>query len=87
MHLQGSKSNRDAIGARLTVQIGESRLVSSIDGGGSYLLSSDLRVHFGLGTTTSVDRLEIRWPSGKVESRSKLPVNKTVEWIEGDWSS
>lgn len=82
--LQGQGANRDAIGARLIVQVGPRKLLRTIDGGGSYLSSSDLRVHFGLGDATSVDGIEIRWPSGKVDRRSNLPVNTTVERTEGD---
>jgi enediyne biosynthesis protein E4 len=84
VNLQGRGANRDAIGARLTAQIGQHRLVRTIDGGGSYLSTSDPRVHLGLGNATSVDRIDIRWPSGKVETRSNLPVNTSVEWIEGN---
>jgi enediyne biosynthesis protein E4 len=80
----GRAADRAAIGARLTAQIGSRRLLRTIDGGGSYLSTSDPRVHFGLGEATSVDRLEVRWPSGKVETRFNLPVNTTVEWIEGN---
>jgi hypothetical protein len=83
VRLQGRGANRDAVGARLVAQVGQRSLLRTIDGGGSYLSSSDLRVHFGLGNATQVDRLEVRWPSGKVESRSNLPVNTTIDWIEG----
>jgi enediyne biosynthesis protein E4 len=84
VNLHGRGANRDAIGARLTVQIGQHRLIRTIVGGGSYLSTSDPCVHFGLGDATSVDRLDVLWPSGKVESRSNLPVNTSVEWIEGN---
>jgi enediyne biosynthesis protein E4 len=84
IQLQGRGANRDAIGTRLIADVGERRLLRTIDGGGSYLSSSDPRVHFGLGEATSVDRIEVRWPSGKVEGRTNLPVNTTVSWIEGD---
>jgi enediyne biosynthesis protein E4 len=80
--LQGRGANRDAIGARLTAHVGRRRLLRTIDGGGSYLSSSDPRVHFGLGEATSVDRIEVRWSSGKVETRTNLPVNTAIEWIE-----
>ncbi len=80
--VQGSGANRDAIGARLTAYLGERAIVRTVDGGGSYLSASDRAVHFGLGAAMSVDRLEIRWPSGKVESRSNVPVNTTLEWSE-----
>jgi hypothetical protein len=83
LRLQGRGANRDAIGARVTAEIGTRLLLRTVDGGGSYLSSSDRAVHLGLGHATSVDRVEVRWPSGKVESRSNLPVNTIVEWIEG----
>ncbi len=81
--LQGRGANGDAIGTRLIAHVGTRRLLRTIDGGGSYLSTSDPRVHFGLGETTQVDRVEVHWPSGKVETRSNLQANRTVEWIEG----
>ena len=80
--LRGGGKNRDAIGARLLAKVGPRTLVRTIDGGGSYLSSSDQSVHFGLGDAARIDRLEIRWPSGKVEVKSNLPVNQTFEWVE-----
>jgi enediyne biosynthesis protein E4 len=82
--LQGRGSNRDAVGARLFAQVGTRTLLRTVDGGGTYLSTHDQRVHFGLGKAKRVDRLEVHWPSGKVETRSGLPVNTTVEWIEGE---
>jgi enediyne biosynthesis protein E4 len=81
--LRGAGANRDAIGARLLAHVGSQTFLRSIDGGGSYLSSSDPRVHFGLGDATRIDRLEIRWPSGRVEVKSDLPVNQIIEWVEG----
>jgi hypothetical protein len=80
--LRGRQPNRDAIGARLIARIGPRTLVRTVDGGGSYLSRSDPRAHFGLGEATSVDRLEVRWPSGRVATLSNLPVNSAVEWAE-----
>jgi hypothetical protein len=80
--LQGKGRNRDAIGARLVAYVGSRRLVRTIDGGGSYLCSSDPRVHFGLGAAAKVDRLEVRWPSGKVDFRQNIPADSTIEWVE-----
>lgn len=82
--VQGHGANRDATGTRLIAQVGSRRFVRTIDGGGSYLSTSDLRVHFGLGETTQVDRLEVHWPSGKVEVRSNLRANSTIEWNEAE---
>ncbi|MHB1560599.1 MAG: CRTAC1 family protein [Isosphaeraceae bacterium] len=84
VRLRGRAPNRDAVGARLTVQVGTDTQVRTVDGGGSYLSASERRVHFGLGKATRVDRLEVRWPSGRVEVRRGLPVNGVVEWIESD---
>jgi enediyne biosynthesis protein E4 len=80
--LQGKGANRDAIGARLIAHVGSRRLLRTIDGGGSYISTSDLSVHFGLGEATKVDRLEVRWPSGKVDLRQNIPAGGTIEWVE-----
>jgi hypothetical protein len=82
--LQGRGANRDAIGTRLVASIGPRQMVRTVDGGGSYACSSDSRAHFGLGSAKRIDRLEVRWPSGRVEARSSVPVNTEIEWIEGD---
>jgi enediyne biosynthesis protein E4 len=63
----GTKSNRDGIGARVTVKIGKRTLVDEVRSGSSYDSNSDMRVHFGLGSSTKIDELRIRWPSGLVE--------------------
>ena len=81
--LQGAGANRDAIGTKLYAQVGPRTLLRTIDGGGSYVSSSDPRVHFGLGEAKRIDRLEIRWASGKVEVKEDVPVNQVVEWVEG----
>jgi len=62
--LVGTKSNRDAMGARLKLTAGGITQIREIEGGGSYMSQSDLRAHFGLGSVTKIDKLEISWPSG-----------------------
>jgi hypothetical protein len=85
----GTKSNRSGIGARLkcvTKIAGESRPHEQIDevrSGGGYFSQSDLRVHFGLGQAMKVDILEIRWPSGQVESVKDIPANQVIFVKEG----
>ena len=76
--LQGTKSNRDAIGAKITVAFGTRRTVRWITGGSSYLSSHDKRVVFGLGPGTNAKtvRAEIRWPSGAVQQLSDLKANQ-----------
>ncbi len=65
--LRGRKSNRQGIGARVTLETEKGRQVREVKAGDSYLSSSDPRVHFGLGTAASIVRVVIRWPSGIVQ--------------------
>ena len=62
--LVGTKSNRDAMGARLRITAGGISQIREIAGGGSYLSQSDLRANFGLGKAARVETLEVKWPSG-----------------------
>ena len=79
----GSKSNRDGIGARLTLTVGGKVLVREVKAGSSYLAQSDLRVHFGMGKAARAERLEIRWPSGTVEVLQDLEANQMLTITEG----
>jgi len=82
--LQGTKSNRDAIGAKITVEAGNRKLVRWITGGASYLSSHDKRVVVGLGADsalTAVDA-EIRWPSGTVQRLSNLKLKQYHKIVE-----
>ncbi|MHC5544018.1 CRTAC1 family protein, partial [Singulisphaera rosea] len=82
--LQGTRSNRDAIGARLTLRAGGRRQVAQRIGGGSYQSASDPRIHFGLDDATRVDRLEVRWPSGQVDTYQSLAADRGYLLKEGD---
>jgi hypothetical protein len=64
LKLAGTRSNRSAIGARVKVVAGGHAQYGEVRSGGSYLSQSDLRLHFGLGSATAIDRIEIGWPSG-----------------------
>jgi enediyne biosynthesis protein E4 len=79
----GTKSNRDGIGARISVKVGTRTLVNEVRSGSSYNSSSDMRVHFGLGSATKVDSVQIRWPSGLVEKFEKLTVDSMQTLKEG----
>lgn len=81
--LAGTKSNRMAIGARLKLVAGGMTQTDEIHSGGSYLSQNDTRVHFGLGQATKIDSLEIRWPSGAVETLKNLDVDKFYSVLEG----
>src|SRR5712672_2177964 len=79
----GTKSNRDGIGARISVKVGTRTLVDEVRSGSSYNSSSDMRVHFGLGSSTKVDSVQIRWPSGLTERFENLTVDSIQTLKEG----
>jgi hypothetical protein len=81
--LAGVKSNRLAIGARLKVVAGGMTQTDEIHSGGSYLSQNDVRVHFGLGSATKVDSVEIRWPSGTTDVLKDLAADKFYGVLEG----
>ncbi|MGG7379030.1 ASPIC/UnbV domain-containing protein, partial [Escherichia coli] len=61
LKLQGTKSNRDAIGAKVTMKAGSRIFVDEVRSGSSYDSNNDIRLHFGLGSTAKVDSLQVRW--------------------------
>jgi hypothetical protein len=77
------KTNRDAIGARITMKAGSRLFVNEVRSGSSYDSNSDMRVHFGLGSATKLDSVEVRWPSGLVEDFGNLAVDKIHTLKEG----
>lgn len=81
--LEGTASNRDGVGARVTVVAGGRRQVAQRLGGGSYLSACDGRLHFGLGVADRVNSLEVRWPSGRVDRFSGLAADAAYLLREG----
>ena len=79
----GTKSNRSAIGARITVTAGGRRQIREVLSGSSYISQSDLRQHFGLGQARNADVIEIRWPSGQVETVKGVDADQFVTVREG----
>jgi len=77
LKLVGSKSNRDAIGARVTVKTAARAIMREVDGGNGYAGQSSQRLHFGLGGQMAVPSIEIRWPSGAVQQAS-APVDRVT---------
>jgi len=77
----GTKSNRCGIGARINLTAGNLVQIADVKSGSSYLSTSDLRVHFGLGHETEASKIEIRWPSGRVQVLTGVKANQilTVE--------
>jgi hypothetical protein len=80
--LRGTRSNRSAIGARVTLRVRGRPQMREVKSGGSYLSQSDLRVHFGLGAATEVDELTIRWPSGRIQIEPGIQANQIITILE-----
>jgi hypothetical protein len=83
VNLIGDGRNRDAIGARIEAIVGPRTLVRTVDGGGGYLSSGGRRIDIGLGRANRADRLTVRWPSGRIETREGIPAGSAIEWREG----
>ena len=79
----GQKSNRSGIGARIKVVTETHVQYREVQSGGSYLSFHDLRAHFGVGTSEQIERLEIRWTSGHIDTETSLPVNRRFIAVEG----
>jgi enediyne biosynthesis protein E4 len=82
LKLTGTKSNRNAVGARVTLKAGGLTQVEELHGGESYLSHSDWRIHFGLGGATVADEITIRWPSGVTEKLTKVAAKRVVKVTE-----
>ena len=83
LKLIGTRSNRSAIGARVRLFSSGGVQLQEVRGGGSYFSQNDLRVHFGLGRSAVMERLEIRWPNGLEEQWTKLDLDRIVTLTEG----
>jgi len=83
--LVGTKSNRDAIGAKLTYRCGDWKRSRALVGGGSFMSSHDPRLILGIGQRSKIDSLEVQWPqpSGAVERFTNLPLDRYVTLVEG----
>lgn len=79
----GTKSNRSGIGARLRCVTGTHAQIDEVRSGGGYASQSDLRVHFGLGESTRVDLLEVRWPSGIIDELTNVNADQLITVQEG----
>ena len=82
--LQAAKGNRLALNARLRATAGNLVQEDQVQSGGSYLSQSDLRIHFGLAQHEKVDKLEIFWPSGKVETMTNVGADRFYILKEGE---
>lgn len=83
LKLVGTKSNRAAVGARVTVTAGKLVSMKEVKAGSSYLSQNDLRLHFGLGAEKSMATVEVRWPNGDVETLQNLAADAVYTVVEG----
>jgi len=86
LRLEGTASNRDAVGARVRLVAGGRSQVAQRVGGGSYQSANDGRLHFGLGRTRSIESIEVTWPSGRVDRHEALSADKGYLLREGNAS-
>jgi len=80
--LIGTRSNRDAVGTRVTVSSGDLRQTREVHAGSAYLSGSSLVQHFGLGTAARVDRVDIAWPSGTRTTLHDIAVDQRLTITE-----
>lgn len=83
LELAGTKSNRLALNARVKLTAGGMTQTDEVHSGGSYLSQNDLRLHFGLGSATKIDSIEVRWPSGAVDKIGSLEADRFYSILEG----
>jgi len=83
VQLIGTRSNRSAIGARVTVHLAGRRLIDEVRSGGSFCSQNDLRIHVGLGGRRRADRLDVAWPSGAADAVASLDADQLVVIREG----
>ena len=83
VQLVGTRSNRSAIGARVTVHVAGRRLVDEVRSGGSFCSQNDLRIHVGLGARSRADRVEVSWPSGATDTVAAVDGDQIVVIREG----
>ena len=82
IRLVGTRSNRDAIGTRVWLKAGGRKWLLERHGGGSFESANDPRLHTGLGGISTIDEIEILWPSGAVEKKGTLGVDRSHTFVE-----
>jgi ASPIC and UnbV/FG-GAP-like repeat len=84
IQLTGERNNPDATGALVQIKVGDRSLISFVNGGNGFASQSTRRVHFGLGAATRVDRLEVRWPSGRKQVFDNVAADRILRLKEGE---
>jgi enediyne biosynthesis protein E4 len=82
--LNGKQSNRSSIGARCTIEANGRKQTAEVVGGGSYLSQNSFTLHFGIGRSEKIDRIEVRWPKGETQVWGNVAANRGIVLTEGD---
>lgn len=83
--LEGTDSNRDAIGSRVTIELSDGRtIVETLRAGMGYLSQSSKWVHFGLGASVEIESVSVRWPGGKTEQFNEIVAGQRYELVQGN---
>jgi hypothetical protein len=80
--LEGTRSNREALGAIVTARIGRASQARQVAAGSGFIARSSATLHFGLGEADSVEALEIRWPSGHIQTLYEVAANQRLRVVE-----
>jgi enediyne biosynthesis protein E4 len=80
---RGTKCNRDAVGARVRVSVGDRKISGEVQTGTSFLSQNDPRLHFGLGDDAAYRSIEVQWPGGERETFAGGPANRIVTVEQG----
>jgi hypothetical protein len=89
IELEGTRSNRDAVGARVTLSAGGRTMSRTVEAGSGYSAQSAHLLHFGLAGAEELEALEVRWPSGATEKltgeslRKRVPIDSRSHLVEG----
>jgi hypothetical protein len=83
VRLRGSRGNSMGVGARIRVTTAARTQLRDVKAGSSYLSQNDLRAHFGLGSATTVDRIEVQWPTGESDTIKSVAANQIVTIQQG----
>jgi enediyne biosynthesis protein E4 len=83
VRLTGTKSNRSAIGARVSIEAAGRRQMDEVMSGSSFYSQNDMALYFGLGKAETVDRIEVRWPSGAKQEWKRVAANRVIRLTEG----
>ena len=83
VELRGTASNRDAVGASVTVEAGNEKFTRLVSAGSGFASQQSARLYFGLGDKTQVDVVTVRWPNGRIEKFSKQAARQLIRITEG----